>query len=504
MAQVPQQFAFQGVARNSNGQAVTNQKVSVRFTIHQGAETGGAVFSEVQTPTTNAAGLFNVAIGSKTAFPTTLNWSNNVAYYLQVEIDPAGGSAYTHISTSQLLSVPYAVAASRLVAAGSTVLTTTGTTIGSSGNKALGNNATAMGDATTASAQNATAMGAGSKASGEGSLAAGANTNTPGKYAVAMGINAEASGEASFAAGRSTKATGVNSFATGNVTEASGENAFTTGNVSKATRPNTIAMGNTAEASGDDAFAAGSHARATAKQAIVIGNDSEAGGENAFAAGLYVKASAKQAVAIGANSQAMAEGAKVFGYNVLATGPYSTAMGTNVNTANHTGSFIIGDYRTLYSMSSSKDNQIIMRFGGGYRFYTGTTTNGADYGAALPPDGSSWVSISDSTRKENYRQPDGAAFLSKIKDMKIGSWNYKGQNKKTLRHYGPMAQEFYSLFGNDGIGNIGNDTTIASADIDGVMMIALQALVKQVDQLSEANKKLQQRVQQLEATKKDH
>jgi hypothetical protein len=86
-------------------------------------------------------------------------------------------------------------------------------------------------------------------------------------------------------------------------------------------------------------------------------------------------------------------------------------------------------------------------------------------------------SLSDSTKKENFLEADGNTFLKRIAGMQLGSWNYKVQDKQK-RHYGPMAQEFHANFGNDGIGRIGNDTPIASADIDGVMMIALQALEK--------------------------
>jgi len=49
-----------------------------------------------------------------------------------------------------------------------------------------------------------------------------------------------------------------------------------------------------------------------------------------------------------------------------------------------------------------------------------------------------------------------------------------------------------SLFGHDGIGTIGNDTTIATADIDGVMMIAIQALEKRTAELHDAQIKLEQ------------
>lgn len=41
-----------------------------------------------------------------------------------------------------------------------------------------------------------------------------------------------------------------------------------------------------------------------------------------------------------------------------------------------------------------------------------------------------------------------------------------------------MAQDFYAAFGNDGIGTIDNDTTLSSADFDGINFIAIQALEK--------------------------
>lgn len=62
--------------------------------------------------------------------------------------------------------------------------------------------------------------------------------------------------------------------------------------------------------------------------------------------------------------------------------------------------------------------------------------------------------------------------------MRLVSWNYKRQDPAQYRHYGPMAQDFYAAFGKDKYGNIGNDTTINSADFDGVNMIAIQALEK--------------------------
>src|SRR5580765_5693553 len=99
-AQVPAKFAFQGVARNSSGQPVATQAISVRFTIHEGSEAGTSVFQETHTPVTNANGVFNVAVGRGGGNILGIKWAAT-AYYLQVEVDPSGGSAYATISTSQ-------------------------------------------------------------------------------------------------------------------------------------------------------------------------------------------------------------------------------------------------------------------------------------------------------------------------------------------------------------------------------------------------------------------
>lgn len=60
-----------------------------------------------------------------------------------------------------------------------------------------------------------------------------------------------------------------------------------------------------------------------------------------------------------------------------------------------------------------------------------------------------------------------------------------------------MAQEFYKYFGKDGIGTVGNETTIASADIDGVMMIAIKALAEENEALKQQNKTMQAQISEL-------
>jgi hypothetical protein len=117
------------VARNAAGTVLANQSISVRFTIHDGTPTGTSVYQETHTGlTTNQFGIFNTAIGTGTqvgpnAF-SSINWGTG-SKYLQVEIDPAGGSAYVSVGTTQLNAVPYALYAA---SAGSSSGGTTGPT----------------------------------------------------------------------------------------------------------------------------------------------------------------------------------------------------------------------------------------------------------------------------------------------------------------------------------------------------------------------------------------
>jgi len=111
--QAPNQMNYQGVARNSVGNVLPNRSISVRLSVHDGNATGPVVYKEVRNVTTSNFGLFNIAIGSSGASSVTgaigaINWSAG-AKFLQVEIDPAGGSNFVDMGAGQLLSVPYAL-----------------------------------------------------------------------------------------------------------------------------------------------------------------------------------------------------------------------------------------------------------------------------------------------------------------------------------------------------------------------------------------------------------
>lgn len=110
VAQTPNAFQFQAVVRNTQGEVLRSQPVSMRFTLHKSAADGTTVFQETQTATTTANGLVNLQIGNGTPATGSLglgeiDWTSG-SYFMQVEID--NGAGYNALSTQQLLSIPFA------------------------------------------------------------------------------------------------------------------------------------------------------------------------------------------------------------------------------------------------------------------------------------------------------------------------------------------------------------------------------------------------------------
>ncbi len=112
-SQAPQSVPYQAVARNSSGNLIQNQTVSIRFTIHSGSAAGTIVYQETQPATTSSLGLFSVNIGQGIPISTYgpfsgIDWGS-APKFTQVEIDITGGTSYMDMGTQQMLSVPYAL-----------------------------------------------------------------------------------------------------------------------------------------------------------------------------------------------------------------------------------------------------------------------------------------------------------------------------------------------------------------------------------------------------------
>ena len=187
------------------------------------------------------------------------------------------------------------------------------------------------------------------------------------------------------------------------------------------------------------------------------------------------------------------------------TGFQNAALGSSALQNNTTGSnnTAIGDFTLGTNVAGSNNTAI----GSGADVIADNLTNATAIGHGAVVDdnnkirlGNAEVTViegevdftfsSDSTKKENFRHADGEAVLEKLRSFRLGSWNYKGHNPFTQRHYGPMAQDFFNAFGRDGIGIIGNDTTLTGSDVSGINMIAIQALEKRTQEFNDQSEEV--------------
>ena len=114
-SQAPQKINFQSILRNSGGEIVSNKTVSLRISILSGSITGNTVYSETHAKTTDASGLISLQIGNGTVFSgvfSAILWGN-AAHFIKLEADFNGGSNYVLLGTQELMSVPYALYASK-------------------------------------------------------------------------------------------------------------------------------------------------------------------------------------------------------------------------------------------------------------------------------------------------------------------------------------------------------------------------------------------------------
>lgn len=88
---------------------------------------------------------------------------------------------------------------------------------------------------------------------------------------------------------------------------------------------------------------------------------------------------------------------------------------------------------------------------------------------------------SSRTYKDDLQIVDEMAVLAKLRELNVSEWSYISEvgagGMKRVRHVGPMAEDFYALFG------LGADEKgIASLDTAGVALASIKALSKMVDE----------------------
>ncbi len=102
-AQVPEQFSYQAIVRNSNGELIRSSEVGIRISILQGSESGTELAPNEFTQKTNANGLLSLMVDVR-----DLDWALG-PFFIKTQVDPEGGSNYTISGTTPIGSVPYAL-----------------------------------------------------------------------------------------------------------------------------------------------------------------------------------------------------------------------------------------------------------------------------------------------------------------------------------------------------------------------------------------------------------
>ena len=110
-AQAPQKMTYQAVIRNGSNALILSSPIGIKVSVLQGSANGTVTYSETQIQNTNINGLVSLEIGMGTPVIGTfsnINWANG-PYFIQTEVDPSGGSNYSVLGVTELISVPYAL-----------------------------------------------------------------------------------------------------------------------------------------------------------------------------------------------------------------------------------------------------------------------------------------------------------------------------------------------------------------------------------------------------------
>ena len=171
---------------------------------------------------------------------------------------------------------------------------------------------------------------------------------------------------------------------------------------------------------------------------------------------------------------------------------YAFAAGRRAK-ARHDGAFVWADSND-FDFPSTNANSFSVRAVGGARFVSAINGSGnPTAGVVLQPGSGSWTSLSDRSSKENFTPVNGREVLEQLDTIPIATWNYKAQDK-SIRHIGPMAQDFAAAF------KVGEDEHgISTVDADGVALAAIQGLHEALNEKSARIESLEKDLADLKA-----
>ncbi|MBD3299237.1 MAG: hypothetical protein GF341_11315 [candidate division Zixibacteria bacterium] len=426
-ADVPPLINYQGVLSDSDGVAL-DTSVAIDFAIYDALTGGTALWSETHATVTVTDGRFHVLLGSVSPIHDSVFASPD--RYLSVAV---GGDS-EQLPRTRLVSVPYAHR--------------TASIDGASGGDVMSQ--VRIGGGHEPSGTNAFVAGSDNAATGDHATVGG------GRFNKARGVFATVGGGGANAIGDSNLASG------GWSTVGGGRRHLASGTYS------TIGGGDDHTAIGQWSVIAGGQDNATTAKYTTVGG------------GLFNHASRDYATVVGGETN-LASGRHASvpgGLDNTAGGDYSFAAGRNARIDSlHDGTILFADTLSL-PFGSAAANEFAARATGGVRFVTSVDFAGAPLTSACLPAGSgTWASCSDQALKTDITPIDSDAILDALNHLHISSWRYISQDS-TVRHIGPMAQDFHQAFG---IG--ASERHITVIDADGVALAAIQALAKRVEEL---------------------
>ncbi|EMU9472667.1 YadA-like family protein, partial [Escherichia coli] len=287
---------------------------------------------------------------------------------------------------------------------------------------AEGQYSSAIGSKTHAIGGASMAFGVSAISEGDRSIALGASSYSFGQYSMALGRYSKALGRLSIAMGDSSKADGANAIALGNAAKAAGIMSIGLGDNANASQDYTMALGAESEAA-ENATAIGNKAHAKGVNSIALGNGSQALADSAIAIGQGNKANGADAIALGNGSQSSGLNAIALGKASVVTGDNSLALGSNTN-ANGINSVALGagsiaDQDDSVSVGSDSLQRKIVNVKNG--------TIKADSHDAI--NGSQLYAISDSVAK---RLGGGSSVNVDDGTVKAPTYNLKNGNKNNV------------------------------------------------------------------------
>ncbi len=190
---------------------------------------------------------------------------------------------------------------------------------------------------------------------------------------------------------------------------------------------------------------------------VVAGQSNEAGGDNSFVGG-------------GMGNIAGAE-------NTFVAGTGAQAL--------HSNTFVWSGGAGQRGVESTAENQFVVAASGSVQFLSDENRT---MGVELAPGGSGWSVVSDRHAKTAIEPADPVDVLNRVVELEVSEYSYKSQDE-SIRHMGPMAQDFHPLFG------LGEDELRVSAmNLAGIALAAIQGLNAELAAEQAKNTELRERL----------